>query len=125
MYDRYGAKDFLNSAIENCNKSIKILPDYGLAFALKLELYTIALSNAFDDAEHKQYENELLKVFKDIENNTSQGLCPELIGRLEVDKESFMEPHLEKLYQEYPDQMAKIKARADAVSPVVTAPVNA
>lgn len=31
MYNEYGEKDFLNSAIENCNKSIKILPDYGLA----------------------------------------------------------------------------------------------
>jgi hypothetical protein len=124
MYDRYGRKDFLNSAIENCNKSIKILPDYGLAFALKLELYIMAISKAFDGGEVKQFENELLKVFKDIENNTSIYLCAELIARIEADRKSFMGPYLEKLYKEYADEMAKIGTRATAVSQPVNPPVN-
>jgi len=112
MFDRYGTKDFFISAIENCNKSIKILPDYGLAFAQKLELYIMAISKAFDDTEIKQLENELLKVFKDIENNTSTYLCKELINRFEIDKNSYLGPYLEKLYHEYPVEMAKITARA-------------
>jgi hypothetical protein len=120
MYDRYGTKDFLNSAIENCNKSIKILPDYGLAFALKLEMYIMAISKVFDDAEKKLFENELLKVFKDIENNTSPYLCSELIARIEGDKKSFMGPYLEKLFNEYTDEMAKITTRAASAS----SPVN-
>ena len=118
MYDRYGTKDYLSSAIENCNKSIKILPDYGLAFAQKLELYTMALSKAFDSAEVKQFDNELLKVFKDIDNNISTYLCTELMARFETDKKSFMGPYLEKLYKEYPEEMAKIMARAGATSPL-------
>lgn len=116
MFDRYGTKDFFISAIENCNKSIKILPDYGLAFAQKLELYIMAISKAFDDAEKKQLENELLKVFKDIENNTSTYLCNELISRFEIDKNSYLGPYLEKLYHEYQVEMAKITARATIAS---------
>jgi hypothetical protein len=112
MYDRYGTKDFLNPGIENCNKSIRILPDYGLAFAQKLELYVMAISKAFDNAERKQYEDELQKAFKDIENNTSTYLCYELANRLESDKNSFLKPYLESLYSEYPDEIAKIKTRA-------------
>jgi hypothetical protein len=111
MYDRYGTKDFLNSAIENCNKSIRILPDYGLAFALKLELFTMAISKAFDGNEAKQYETELLKVFKDIGNNTSPYLCSELIARFDADRNSFMGPYLEKLYKSYESEMAKVTAR--------------
>lgn len=116
MYDRYGTKDFLISAIENCNKSIKILPDYGLAFAQKIELCIMAISKAFDDTEKKQYKNELLKVFKDIENNTSTYLCTELIDRLAIDKNSYLGSYLDKLYDEYPDEMAKIVARSTSAS---------
>lgn len=112
MYDRYGTKMYLDDAIENCDKSLKILPDYGLAFALKLELNVMAISKAFDTKEKEHYELELMKVFKDIENNKSTYLCKELVKRLEVDKKSFMEPYLVKLYDEYPDEMAKIEVRA-------------
>jgi len=112
MYDRYGAKQYLNDAIENCNKSIKILPDYGLAFALKLELNMMAITKAFDEEERKAYEQELQRVFKDIDNNTSTYLCKELIKRFEVDKATFMKPYLTRLYEDYPQELARIEARA-------------
>jgi tetratricopeptide (TPR) repeat protein len=112
MYNQYGLKDYLNSAIENCNKAIKIKPDYGLAYSQKLEIYVMAMLKAFDDTERLQYEEELLKVFKDIENNSSQILCPKLIERLEIDKNYFAGPYIEILYKEYADEMAKITARA-------------
>jgi hypothetical protein len=117
-YDNYGTIDYFNSAIENCNKSIKILPDYGLAYAQKLELYTMAISKAFDDAKKGQLGLELLKVFKDIENNKSTYLCAELIKRVEVDRQSFMEPYLKILYEQYPLEMSKIEARATSASTV-------
>jgi hypothetical protein len=126
-YENYGTKDYLNSAIENCNKSIKILPDYGLAFAQKLELYTMAISKAFDDTEKMQYETELFRVFKDIENNQSTYLCTELIKRIEIDKDSIMDPYIKNLYSNYNAEMAKIEARATSstnanptVNPVVS-----
>ena len=116
MFERYGAKDYLNSAIENCNKSIKILPDYGLAFAQKLELYSMAIFKSFDDTEKKQYENELIKTFKDIENNSSTALCRELIDRLEIDKNYFAAPYIDKLYQDFALEMEKINERATSAS---------
>lgn len=112
MYDRYGGKQYLNDALENCDKSIKILPDYGLAFALKLELNMMAITKAFDEEERKKYELELKKVFKDIDNNTSTYLCKELIKRFELDKATFMAPYLTRLYEDYPDELEKIEARA-------------
>ncbi|MDP2335865.1 MAG: hypothetical protein Q8N05_05360 [Bacteroidota bacterium] len=124
MYDRYGTKDYLNSAIENCNKSIKKTPDYGLAYAQKLELYVMAMSKAFDNVEKQYYENELLKVFNDIENNRSQYLCSELIDRLEIDKNYFAGPYIETLFHEYADEMAKITDRATSVSSSNYSPGN-
>ena len=127
MYHNYGSKDSLNAAFENCNKSLKILPDYGLAFALKLELFIMAISKAFDENEKTQFKSELLKVFKDVENNNSEILCKELIGRLEMDKKSYFMPYLEKLFDEYPDEMSKIIVRATSnlQSPVTTTdPIN-
>jgi hypothetical protein len=112
MYDRYGNKEYLISAIENCDKSIRILPDYGLAFAQKLELYSMATMKALDDSEKQVYEKELIKVFKDIENNRSTYLCSELVARLDVDKETFMAPYLEYLNASYPEEMAIINERA-------------
>lgn len=112
MYDRYGNRDFMTSAIENCNKSIKILPDYGLAYALKLELYIMAMSKAFDEADLQRNELDLRKVFADIDNNKSIYLCKELVDRFEIDKNTFMAPYLDKLYAEYPDEINKILERA-------------
>lgn len=114
MFERYGSKDYLNSAIENCNKSIKILPDYGLAFAQKLELYSMAITKAFDDDEKKIYENELLKIFKEIDNNSSTALCRELIDRLEIDKNYFAGTYIDKLYHDFAIEMGKITARASS-----------
>jgi hypothetical protein len=111
MFNDFGNKNYLDSAIENCNKSINMLPDYGLAFGLKLELYMMAIAKAFDDNEIKHFKNELLKVFKDIENNKSLYLCSELIERLDIDKDYYFKPYIERLYKEYPDEMLKISAR--------------
>jgi hypothetical protein len=112
MYDRYGNRDFMTSALENCNKSIKILPDYGLAYALKLELYIMAMSKAFDEADLQQNERELKRVFADIDNNKSTYLCKELIERFEIDKNTFMAPYLDKLYEDFPDEINNILERA-------------
>ncbi len=114
MYEKYGAQNYFDSAIENCDKSINILPDYGLAFSQKLELFIMAIAKAFDNTEIKHYQDKLLKVFKDIENNKSSFLCFELTERFKVDKVSFLKSYIEKLYSEYPDEMAKITARSDA-----------
>jgi hypothetical protein len=108
MYERYGTKDYLNSAIENCNKCIRITPYYGVAFAQKLEAFIMAIDKSFDEAEKKLYETELLKVFKDIENNSSPYLCSEIISRFEGDKATYLAPYLEKLHKDYPDQMKKL-----------------
>lgn len=112
MYDRYGSLDYYKSAIENCNKSIRILPDYGLAYALKLELNTMAMMKAFAESDRKHFHMELQQVFKDIQNNRSSYICRELIDRFEVDKKTFMAPYLEKLYAEYPAEIAEITERA-------------
>lgn len=111
MYERYGTKDYLNSAIENCNKCIRITPYYGVAFAQKIEAYIMAISKSFDEPERKTYETELLKVFKDIENNSSPYLCSEIVNRFEGDKTTYLAQYLEKLYQDYPEQMKKITER--------------
>lgn len=112
MYDRYGSLDYYKSAIENCNKSIRILPDYGLAYALKLELNTMAMTKAFAENDRKHFQLELQQVFKDIQNNRSSYICRELIDRFEVDKKTFMAPYLEKLYADFPEEIAEITERA-------------
>lgn len=114
-YQYYGTKDFLISTVENCDKSIKADSDYGLSYALKLELYIIAISKAFDDTEKTQFVNELLKVFKDIENNSSPYICIDLLNRFEIDKKSFGS-YIDQLYKDYPDEMKKIVTRSTAAA---------
>lgn len=77
----------------------------------------MAITKAFDNAEKKQYENELFRVFKDIENNLSTILCKELVERFQVDKNSSMKPYIDNLYQNYPNQIAEITARVTAPHP--------
>ncbi|HVM87072.1 MAG TPA: hypothetical protein VMT76_02715 [Puia sp.] len=110
-YRTFGVIDFLNSALQNCDKSINALPDYGLAFAIKIEAYLIAISNSFDETEKKKFEVGLLRVFKDIDNNKSNYLCKELTDRLKIDQKN-LKPYLEKLYTDYADEIKRIEDRA-------------
>lgn len=41
-YELFGTNDLLDAAIANCDKSVQRNRDYGLPYALKMELYTIA-----------------------------------------------------------------------------------
>lgn len=109
LYHYYGNKASFDSTLENIDKSLKALPDYGLAFALKIELYIMALNKSYDANEVKDYEEKLLKVFKEIDINNSKVLMQELISRMKVDSKS-MEPYLEAIKTKYPMIMSRLEA---------------
>jgi hypothetical protein len=103
--------------ISAINKPIRFLPEYGLAFAKKLELYIIAIEKAFDEAEKLGYKTELHKVFKNIANNRSTTLCSKIIKRINNDRSSFPDAYISILYKDYPNEMAEIEKRASDVLP--------
>ena len=84
-YSLYGTKNDRINAIDYCDKSINRLPDYGTAYALKLEVFIIYYLKGTE--EEKDEAIKLLKnTFHSIGNNGSPNLPVETIERLMLDK---------------------------------------
>ncbi len=111
MYQIYGTSDFMKSAVENCSRAINKAPDYGVAYAIKLELQVIALEKAYNEEGRQLHLTALERAFKEIENNNSVHLAHDIVSRLNNDRSSYLNPYVEQLYTQYPKEMEAIQAR--------------
>lgn len=112
-YEYSGNQKEFDSCIKCCNTSIEISHDYGTAYAIKLEIYVIRYSKAFNEKEKQSAEDEILRTFKSIEINQSQYLCIEILQRLELDRGvPFLQKYIELLEKLFQVQVAKISERA-------------
>jgi hypothetical protein len=112
-YAFQGLRRDFDVCIECCNKSIASSTDYGTAYTIKLQVLMISYEKAFDDNERESDSQNILKTFKDIENNKSYRLCIEIIDRFNTDRPvPNIKPYIEQLEKTYPVQMMDINERA-------------
>lgn len=112
-YEFYGSKDVRASCIECCNKSLALLSDYGLVYALLLEVYMIDYKMSFSPEEKQAAEENLQRTFKSIENNKSTALCIEILMRIDGDKKvEYLKTYIDLLEDIYSDELMEIKDRA-------------
>jgi hypothetical protein len=116
-YSIYGTESDRTNALEYCDKSIKRLPDYGTAYALKLEVYIIYYVKGTE--EEKVDAKKLLdNTFNTISNNDSTELPMEIIERLMTDKSrnniNFRTKYIPSLEQMYLPALNDIRKRAVA-----------
>ncbi|HEY9049493.1 MAG TPA: hypothetical protein VIN08_26525 [Ohtaekwangia sp.] len=111
-YELYGVKSDRDACLDACEKSISRLQDYGLAYAIKMEIFLIDYVKAYDDQEKQNAIDAIRRTFKSISNNNSSIIRDELLERFEVDdKVSWLHPYtlnLEKLFSQEMDETRKV-----------------
>ena len=88
IYARHGNKADRDTCIDCCDKSLSRLPNYGLPYAMKLEVSMIDFKKAFDDNDKQAALENIRRTFNDIKNNQSHALSYEIIERLDLQTRS-------------------------------------
>lgn len=110
-YEYFGTQNFYNSSVEYADKSINALPDYGVAYAIKFELYLISYKKAGDDATEKATAlDNVKKLFRAVSNNKSDVVCAEAIVRFEDD--TYLKDYLDELNKQFASEMKEMTQRA-------------
>lgn len=107
-YEQYNQADDRNKCVECCDEALKKLPDYGTPYAVKIEVFMIDYMKAFDVNEQNLAKNNLLRIFKLIENNSSTYLVPEITQRLQTDRASFMKKYIDELEKDFKPEITKL-----------------
>lgn len=111
-YEYYGTSKFKEATQLYCNKSINMLPDYGVPYTVLLELYMIDRKNSKNDTELAKAEENIQHIFKNINNNKSNILLLEIINRVKVDEKTYLKPYLDDLLTRYAHNFNDIHERA-------------
>lgn len=110
-YEYFGTQNFYNSSVEYADKSINALPDYGVAYAIKFEVFLISYKKAGDDATEKANALDNIKrLFRSISNNKSDVVCAEAIVRFEDD--TYLKDYLGELNKQFTNEMKEMNQRA-------------
>jgi len=111
-YEYYGTKEDRETCLDCCDKSLDRLPDYGLPYAIKLEVAMIDFKKAFDDKDKNAAIENTRRVFNDIKNNQSRALCHEIISRLDIDSEvPYLKEYIDNLELLFADNLLELRER--------------
>jgi len=109
-YELYGTPDLRETAIVNCDKSIKREPDYGIPYAIKAEIFVIDLVKAREDNFKQGISKQIDDLLYLVNSIDSTALKGEFLQRLMLDKTvPFLKKYIEKLYVTFPVQLAPIR----------------
>ena len=111
-YEYYGTANYYNATIDYCDKSINVLVDYGIPYAVKFETFMINYKKAYDKTESAAALENINKLFKAVSNNQSDILCVETLTRFLVDKKSYMKDYIEELEKQFAVPLKEMKQRA-------------
>lgn len=111
-YEYYGTTNYYNATIDYCDKSINVLVDYGIPYAVKFETFMINYKKAYDKTESAAALENINKLFKAVSNNQSDILCVETLTRFLVDKKSYMKDYIEELEKQFAVPLKEMKQRA-------------
>lgn len=124
-YEYYKTEEDKRLSIDCCDKALLKLKDYGIAFVLKLEIFSIEYKSAYDQPQKDLSLDQLRRVFHAINNNQSGALLFEAIERLKIDKAvPYLKSYLLLLEEICKDEMLTLKEKAARyfVSPDITKP---
>ena len=111
-YEYYGTANYYNATIDYCDKSINVLVDYGIPYAVKFETFMINYKKAYDKTESAAALENINKLFKAVSNNQSDILCVETLTRFLVDKKFYMKEYVEELEKQFAVPLKEMKQRA-------------
>ncbi|MEN9569163.1 MAG: hypothetical protein RL172_394 [Bacteroidota bacterium] len=109
-YELYGSADLKETAISNCDKSIKRERGYGIPYAIKVEIYLIDLLKARQQADKDTYTKMVDDQLYLVDGIDSPLLKGEFLQRLMLDKAvPFLQKYITALYTSFAKQLMPIR----------------
>lgn len=106
-YEIYGSDDLRESAISNCDKSIQKDRDYGVPYAIKMELLAIAMMKVREEEMKAKFRHEIEELLYLVDRIPSPLLKGEFLERLLQDKDvPYLKNYIEQLYSDYAKELA-------------------
>ncbi len=113
IYELYGNSHDRDNSLDNCDKSLNRSKEYGLPYAIKLEIYMIDYVKAFDDAQRNAALDNIRRVFKAVENNQSKVVPVDIVDRIEIDRNvAYLKPYYQRLEILFADDLNRVRERA-------------
>ncbi|MGQ1785090.1 MULTISPECIES: hypothetical protein [unclassified Saccharicrinis] len=111
-YEFYGTSKFREATELYCNKSINMLPDYGIAYTVLLELFMIDFKKSKNKKESEQSIENIRNTFISIGNNKSDILPLEILERAKADHLTYLKQYIDDLFVSYAADFNIIRERA-------------
>lgn len=113
IYELHGMEDDRNNSLDNCDKSLNRSKDYGLPYAIKMEIFMIDYVKAVDDAQKQKALDNLKRIFRTIENNQSTVVPVDIVDRIEIDRKvAYLKPYFVQLEKMFASELDRIRERA-------------
>jgi hypothetical protein len=114
LYERYYQESYKISCLEYCEESIKKTPDYGTAYAIKIEAHLINLVKGYNEKAKEDSKIEIDRILHQVLNMQSLYIHKEIVERLDQDSKHYMATYIAQLKEVFPNQM---KAMYDKANP--------
>lgn len=113
IYELHGMEDDRNNSLDNCDKSLNRSKDYGLPYAIKMEIFMIDYVKSVDESQKKNALDNLKKIFRTIENNQSTVVPVDIVDRMEIDRKvAYLKPYFVQLEKMFASDLDRIRERA-------------
>lgn len=113
LYERYYQESYKTSCLEYCEESIKKTPDYGTAYAIKIEAHLINLVKGYNEKVKEDAKIEIDRTLHQVLNMQSLYIHKEIVERLEQDSQHYMAPYIVHLNEFFPNQMKAMNEKAN------------
>gem|GEM_PF-3180797 len=113
LYERYNQDSYKISCLEYSDESIKKTPDYGTAYAIKIEVHLINLVKGYSEKVKEDAKIEIDKILHQVLNMQSVYIHKEIVERLEQDSQHYMAPYIAHLNEFFPNQMKAMYEKAN------------
>ena len=105
-YELFGTVDLRESAISNCDKSIQKDRDYGVPYAIKMEILAIAMMKVREEEMKTKSRHEIEELLYLVDRIPSPLLKGEFLERLLQDKDvPYLKNYIEQLYSDYAKEL--------------------
>jgi uncharacterized protein (TIGR03067 family) len=105
-YELFGTEDLREAAISNCNKSIQKDRDYGVPYAIKMEILAISIMKVREEEMKEKSRDEIEELLYLVDRIPSPLLKGEFLERLLQDKDvPYLKNYIEQLYSDYAKEL--------------------
>lgn len=106
---------YKNTVINDCNKALELIPDYGEAIMTKMFLFAIDMLKANDDNTRETAKKEIENLFTTLLSFPNDVACYEATNAFERNNKEgiFLYSYLTNLQKEYPDKLEQVRIRGE------------